>query len=111
MFPYFYPSTARLPRAVMPDAAAPTPMCVMRLTVDTGSVTALRQLVMRVCGATLEFMRIAACAHGSRMKVWLCVGTPAVALVMEAVMRTLSDAQFGRCSSPTPARPGRRGRP
>ncbi|WP_363510127.1 hypothetical protein [Burkholderia sp. LMU1-1-1.1] len=70
--------------------------CVMQLTVDTGAVTALRQVVMRLCGDSLEFMRIEACEHGARMKVWLCVGTAMVARVMEAVMRSLPGAEFGR---------------
>ena len=75
-------------------AAART--CVMQLTVDTAAVTALRQMVMRLCGDSLEFMRIEACEHGARMKVWLCVGTAMVARVMEAVMRVLPGAEFGR---------------
>ncbi|HWW72384.1 MAG TPA: hypothetical protein VN089_20790 [Duganella sp.] len=70
--------------------------CVMQLTVDTAAVTALRQLVMRLCGDSLEFMRIEACEHGARMKVWLCVGAAMVARVMEAVMRSLPGAEFGR---------------
>lgn len=110
MFPIFHAQQARSRRADTPSLPAPAAMCVMHLTVDTGAVTALRQLVMRACGAALEFMRIAACAHGSRMKVWLCVSKPAVALVMEAVMRALPDAQFGRFSAPPPARFARRGR-
>jgi hypothetical protein len=70
--------------------------CVMQLTVDTAAVTALRQMVMRLCGDSLEFMRIEACEHGARMKVWLCVGAAMVARVMEAVMQSLPGAEFGR---------------
>lgn len=70
--------------------------CVMQLTVDTGDVTTLRALVMRLCGEALEFMRIEACEHGARMKVWLCVGVAMVGQVMEAVMRALPGAEFGR---------------
>jgi hypothetical protein len=70
--------------------------CVMQLTVDTEAVTALRTLVMRVCGDAFESMRIEACEHGARMKVWLCVGAAMVGQVMEAVMRALPGAEFGR---------------
>ena len=70
--------------------------CLMLLTVDTGAVTALRGMVMRLCGESLEFMRIEACEHGARMKVWLCVGPAMVARVMEAVMQSLPGAEFGR---------------
>lgn len=70
--------------------------CLMQLTVDTGAVTALRGTVMRLCGESLEFMRIEACEHGARMKVWLCVGAAMVARVMEAVMQSLPGAEFGR---------------
>ncbi|HEX8406826.1 MAG TPA: hypothetical protein VF670_19535 [Duganella sp.] len=37
-------------------------------------------------------MRIEACEHGARMKVWLCVGTAMVGRVMDAVMRSLPGA-------------------
>ena len=81
-------------RRRLPAATART--CVMQLTVDTDAVTALRALVMRLCGDALEFMRIEACEHGARMKVWLCVGVAMVGQVMEAVMRALPGAEFGR---------------
>ena len=70
--------------------------CLMQLTVDTGSVTALRALVMRTCGGTMEFMRVEACDHGARVKVWLCLSRALAAQVMEAVMRALPGAEFGR---------------
>ncbi|SEN66804.1 hypothetical protein SAMN05428959_102833 [Duganella sp. CF517] len=73
-----------------------TGTCLMLMTVDTGAVTALRRMVMRLCGESLEFMRIEACEHGARMKVWLCVGPAMVARVMEAVMQALPGAEFGR---------------
>ena len=80
-------------RGATPDVAR---ACVMQLTVDTAAVTALRQMVMRLCGDSLEFMRIEACEHGARMKVWLCVGAAMVARIMEAVMQSLPGAEFGR---------------
>lgn len=70
--------------------------CVMTLKVDTASVTELRRMVMRICGESLEFMRIEVCEHGERMKVWLCVGAAMVGQVMAAVMATLPGAEFGR---------------
>jgi hypothetical protein len=70
--------------------------CLMQLTVDTGSVTALRALVMRTCGGAMEFMRVEACDQGARVKVWLCLSRALAAQVMEAVMRALPGAEFGR---------------
>lgn len=70
---------------------------LMQLTVDTASLTTLRKTVTQVCGDALEFMRIEACEHGARMKVWLCVAEALVEQIMEAVMRLLPAAEFGRC--------------
>lgn len=67
------------------------------MTVDTASLSLLRQTVAQVCGDALEFMRIEACEHGARMKVWLCVAEPLVQQLMAAVMRLLPAAEFGRC--------------
>jgi hypothetical protein len=83
-------------------AVVPASACVMQLTVDTGAVTALRQMVMRICGDSMEFMRIEACEHGARMKVWLCVGSSMVGRVMEAVMQSLAGAEFGRFTEKKP---------
>lgn len=70
--------------------------CLMQLTVDSGAVTALRALVMRTCGDAMEFMRVEACDHGARARVWLCVSRALAAQVMDAVMRALPGAEFGR---------------
>jgi hypothetical protein len=70
--------------------------CMMQLTVDTGSVTALRALVMGTCGDAMEFMRVEACDHGARVKVWLCLSRAMAGQVMLAVMRALPGAEFGR---------------
>lgn len=67
------------------------------MTVDTASLSLLRQTVAQVCGDALEFMRIGACEHGARMKVWLCMAESLVEQVMAAVMRLLPAAEFGRC--------------
>jgi len=82
--------------AVRRSAAPPQPHCVMLLTVDTHTITALRQLVMRFCGEAMEFMRVAICADTRKTKVWLCV-TPSMAMpVMDLILRSLPAAEFGR---------------
>lgn len=86
----------RHPVSAAPAAAASA--CLMQMTVATVSVTALRRLVMSVCGEALHFMRIEACQHGDRMRVWLSLSESAVRHVMEAVMRALPEAEFGRLS-------------
>ncbi|MGH8853732.1 MAG: hypothetical protein ACREWI_05570 [Telluria sp.] len=77
----------------LPAAAGPT--CTIRMTVDATSVTALRQLAMRVCGDALEYMRIAVCGAGARMQVWLCVRLPIAALLRETLARQLPGVQVG----------------
>jgi hypothetical protein len=68
---------------------------VLRLTVDSASVTSLRQLAMRVCGDALEFMRIAVCAGGQRTQVWLCVQLGCFGVLTETVLRQLPGARLG----------------
>ncbi|WP_373989003.1 hypothetical protein [Duganella sp. BuS-21] len=79
-------------------ARAPRP-CLMQLTVDAASVTELRALVVRTCGDAMEFMRVEACDHGARVKVWLCLSLALAGQVMEAVMRALPGAEFGRMTA------------
>lgn len=69
---------------------------LMHITVATERVTELRQLVVGACGSRLSFMRIEPVDHAARMKVWLCVPAAAVGQVMDAVMRRLPAAEFGR---------------
>jgi len=95
-------STFEVP-ATEPSRPVPAPSCTMLLTVDAASVTMLRQVVMRVCGDTLELMRIEACDHGRRMKVRLCIARSRTGAVMEEVMRHLPGAEFGRFTE-TPQR-------
>ncbi len=82
-------------------SAAPAPArgCLMQLTVEVGAVTDLRALVMRTCGGAMEFMRVEACDHGARVKVWLCLSRALAGQVMEAVMRALPGAEFGRMTA------------
>lgn len=105
MHAFFYTQPARRRSFWLKEQAAKAPapaqpVCLMQLTVDAAAVTTLRQTVTRLCGDALQFMRIEACEHGTRMKVWLCVGSALVAQVMEAVMRLLPGAEFGRFSTP-----------
>ena len=82
-----------------PEAAArraASAPCMMQMTVDTARLTELRQLVTRICGDALEFMRIEACEHGTRMKIWLCVSRQLAAQVMEVALGVLPGAEFGR---------------
>jgi hypothetical protein len=72
------------------------PTFLMHITVDTGRITELRRLVMHTCGSMLSFMRIEPVDHAERMKVWLCLPEPAIRLTMDAVMRLLPAAEFGR---------------
>jgi hypothetical protein len=76
------------------------PLCadgcrVIRLTVDTASSARLRQLHMRVCGEALEFMRIAVCAGGERVDVWLCVRLSCVPLLTDTIRSQLPGARLG----------------
>ncbi|ATQ74926.1 hypothetical protein CR152_10610 [Massilia violaceinigra] len=64
------------------------------MSVDAESVTTLRQLAMRLCGEALEFMRIAMCAGGARIEVWLCVRQSCVEALSEAIARQLPGARF-----------------
>jgi hypothetical protein len=73
--------------------------CLMQLTVDAGALTDLRALVMRTCGGAMEFMRVEACDHGARARVWLCLSRALAGQVMEAVMRALPGAEFGRMTA------------
>ncbi len=68
----------------------------MHITIDASCVTQLRHLVMDTCGDLLAFMRIQPFAHATKMKVWLCLSKSVADLIMDAVMRSLPSAEFGR---------------
>jgi hypothetical protein len=96
----FFHTQAAQRRAKPPRSVAVVPRgCLMQLTVDAAAVTDLRALVMRTCGAGMEFMRVEACDHGARVKVWLCLSRALAGQVMEAVMRALPGAEFGRMTA------------
>jgi hypothetical protein len=81
--------------ATAPQASAQPslPACAMSITVAAGSVLELHQLALRICGGVL---RIEPVDHARRMKVLLCTPAPVLRTLMEAVMRRLPAAEFGR---------------
>jgi hypothetical protein len=83
-------------RRISAAVRTPEPTCLVRLTVDASGVTALREVVSRVCGDALEFIRIATCPSPARMTVWLCVATPYLPLMVETVLRQQPNAQISR---------------
>jgi len=91
-------STHIATRRIVPSHArtAAQPHCVMQLTVDAATITALRQMVMRLCGEAMEFMRVAMCADTRKARVWLCISPAMAAPVMDLILRSLPAAEFGR---------------
>lgn len=81
-------------------AAAASGLCTIRMTVEAGALTLLRQLAARICGETLEFIRISACNKGRTMKVCLCVGAAFADVLLLAIMQRLPGAQLGRFCLP-----------
>ena len=79
---------------------------LIHITVDKECLSALRQLVFKTCGAMLSFMRVVAVDHAERMRVDLCVTEPALRLTMDAVMRWLPAAEFGRICQDHPRHGG-----
>lgn len=71
---------------------------LMNITVDSACLGELRQLIARTCGNMLALLRIEPVEHAERMKVWLCLPEPALRPTMDAVMRRLPAAEFGRIS-------------
>lgn len=74
----------------------PSPALLLRITVDATLVLDLRRLVVRHCGSMLSFMRMQPVDHATKMVVWLRVTEPGMRALMDAVMRALPSAQFGR---------------
>jgi hypothetical protein len=89
-FATFYPQSRPMPAS----AACSVDTCTLRMSVDAGSVTSLRQLAMRVCGEAFEFMRIAICAGGARIEVWLCVRLQFAQLLSDTIIRQLPGARI-----------------
>ena len=68
---------------------------IMRITVDYEEVTHLRRVIMQSCGFCVCFMRMSPLEHAKRMQICLCIEAEAVAIVMDAVMWELPQAEFG----------------
>lgn len=81
--------------AAMTDTV-PSPTLLLQITVDAARMLDLRRLVVRHCGSMLSFMRMQPIEHATRMVVWLRMTEPAMHALMDAVMRSLPSAQFGR---------------
>ncbi|HJV01402.1 MAG TPA: hypothetical protein VJ752_12705 [Burkholderiaceae bacterium] len=78
----------------------PGPLYLMKLTVAAESVTMLRQIVSRVCGDDLQFMRIEHCAQTRQTHVCLCIAQRAAEPMLDAVALYLPDAHFGTIREP-----------
>jgi hypothetical protein len=103
MHAYFYPKAAqrrplRSPAGCASLSGRNSAPCLMQMAVATESATALRQIVMQICGDALDFMRIEACEHGARIKVWLCASRVLVLQVMDTVLHSLPNVEIGRFS-------------
>lgn len=79
---------------IVPSSASTE--CMMLVTIKADSVADLRHLVMRTCGELIVFIKTQPIAHATKMKVWLCLSESATDKVMDAVMRSLPSAEFGR---------------
>ena len=89
----------------LPAPAAAAATSTICLTVDAASITALRRLAMRVCGDGLEFMRIAVCEGGLRIRAWICVQRSLAVVLGETIARQLPGARFSETSVPCATQP------
>lgn len=69
---------------------------VMRITVDSASITELRHLILKSCGDLVLFMRVKPVNQASKMKVWLCLSKSSVDTIISHIMRALPQAEFGK---------------
>lgn len=88
-------------RVAVREHAAPsrTRGFTIDITIDAAFTTRLRHLIMGTCGELVSFIRIQPARNAQQAKVCLCLTRPAVDLVMDAVMRNLPGAQFGRIAA------------
>ncbi len=78
----------------------PGPLYLMKLTVAAESVTILRQLVSRVCGDALQFMRVEHSAQTRQSHVCLCIAQSVAEPMLDAVALYLPDARIGTIREP-----------
>ena len=84
-------------RRRLPDGVGP--LSLINLNLAAGSLLALRQLAMRVCGDGLQFIRVDTCSETLRARVCLCVLQRARDDVIDAVRRQFPDAAITRLSA------------
>lgn len=70
--------------------------CLLHVTVDTCTLSEFRRVVARSCGSMLSFMRVQPVDHARRMQVWLSIPESVIRTLMDAMMRALPSAEFGR---------------
>jgi hypothetical protein len=71
----------------------------MSITVDAGVVALLRRVIMNACGERIEIMRVKPVIRTNDMRVSIGLHSSAVSAAMEAVMRLLPRAEFGRITA------------
>ncbi len=69
---------------------------IMRIIVDSHSVTELRQLILKTYGDLVLFIRVKPIDNARKMKVWLCLSKSSVDTVISNIMHTLPQAEFGK---------------
>jgi hypothetical protein len=67
----------------------------MHITIDSGNISALRRVAMTY-GEALSSIRVQPIPKSKRINVWLRIDSSALDKLMDAIMRTLSCAQFGQ---------------
>lgn len=93
MHPAFSTRGAQRRRLVSNTLRTREPTCVLQLTVDAGAFAALREMVVRVCGTALEYLRAVPPREDGTVKLWLCLRPAAMAAVADAVRRSFPAAE------------------
>ena len=69
--------------------------CMMHVQIDAARIHQFRQLVMATCGELMSFMRVQPFEHATRLRVWIFLKKSAIDRLMDTIMRTLPNAEFG----------------
>jgi hypothetical protein len=67
----------------------------MHITIDSENIGALRRAAM-TCGEALSSIRVQPIPKTKRINVWLYIHPSVLDKIMGAIMRTISNAQFGQ---------------
>jgi hypothetical protein len=67
----------------------------MHITIDSENISALRRVAM-TCGEALSSICVQPIPKSKRINVWLRIHSSALDKLMDAIMRTISCAQFGQ---------------